>query len=508
MPHINITQKLQNLKEHLWQLSILFLLFTGVVIAVARTNADSDLWGHLRFGLDTLENQTVSQIDPYSYLTEGQRWFNHSWLAEVSYALVWNLAGSSGLILLKTATWLTICGLLFWNLVRLPLPPLRAAILLGLSLPLLTPFSITVRPHMYTALLFTILLLLIIKADKGRYGWLWGAPAIFVLWPNLHGAFLVGLGLLGIWGLIHILTHRDKRVLFRVLPPILVSIIATLVNPYGADLWLFLISHLQDPRLEITEWRPIAITSILGLIYLFWLIFCGLGLKYTRKQRSPALLVVFIVLAFLPLVSERHLLFFVIGAVLLIGQHIADAWDRVMPVPPSSRTIKPIAIIIPVLAALIIIAIKPPDFSKIPLPKRFLVPADSISFLKESGASGNMAVHFDWGDYAIWHLTPQIKVSIDTRREMAYSREAYETNLRFMIGTGNWEDLIDRYPTNIALVKMNSPSYNLIKMRTDWELVFEDSVSALYVKEGSLPAKRLGNINTHPPMGLTDPYFP
>ena len=471
-------------KELWWKISVSFLFFTGVVLAVSRTRADPDLWGHLRFGLDTLSNQGVVQIDPYSYLTAGQRWFNHEWLAEVSYALVWYLAGSSGLILLKTATWLATYGLLFWYLVRLPLPPLRTAILLGLSIPLMAPIFGPVRPHMYTALLFTVLLLIIIKADKGSYGWLWGAPVIFVLWPNLHGAFLIGLGVLGLWGLIHFLTHRQKRVLFRVLPPILASIIATLVNPYGIDLWIFLANHIRDPRQEITEWRPIAVNSTLGLIYLFWIILCALGLKYTRRQRSPALVVVFAVLAFLPLVSERHLLFFAIGTVMLMGPHIVDAWDRVMPVPTASRSIKPIAIIIPVLAALIIIAIKPPDFSRIPLSKRFPVPAGSISFLNESGVSGNLAVHFDWGDYAIWHLTPEIKVSIDTRREMAYAQEIYHTNLRFMTGSGDWADLIDQHPTEMALVKKNSASDNLMKLRSDWDLVYEDELSGLYVKQG------------------------
>ncbi len=63
-----------------------------LALVMARTAADPDLWGHLRFGLDTLQSRTVTQSDPYSYLTAGQRWINHEWLAEVAFASAWQVA--------------------------------------------------------------------------------------------------------------------------------------------------------------------------------------------------------------------------------------------------------------------------------------------------------------------------------------------------------------------------------------------------------------------------------
>jgi len=32
-----------------------------------------------------------------------------------------------------------------------------------------------------------------------------------------------------------------------------------------------------------------------------------------------------------------------------------------------------------------------------------------------------MVTWFDWGEYAIWHLGPQLRVSLDGRRETVYS---------------------------------------------------------------------------------------
>jgi hypothetical protein len=37
------------------------------------------------------------------------------------------------------------------------------------------------------------------------------------------------------------------------------------------------------------------------------------------------------------------------------------------------------------------------------------------------GLSGNLWTTFDWGEYAIWHFGPTLRVSIDGRRETVYS---------------------------------------------------------------------------------------
>ena len=95
---------------------------------------------------------------------------------------------------------------------------------------------------------------------------------------------------------------------------------------------------------------------------------------------------------------------------------------------------------------------------------------------------GNLGIHFDWGDYAIWHLAPDIKVSMDTRREMAYPDSIYSVNMRHMLGIGSWADLIDDYETDMVLVKRLSPTDNLMQQREDWLLVYQDDTSALFTR--------------------------
>ena len=46
---------------------------------------------------------------------------------------------------------------------------------------------------------------------------------------------------------------------------------------------------------------------------------------------------------------------------------------------------------------------------------------EAVEFLRASHLRGNVLTFFDWGEYAIWHVSPAIKVSIDGRRETIYS---------------------------------------------------------------------------------------
>ena len=52
----------------LWNIGISVLILAALVIITSATVVDADLWGHLRFGLDALENREITQVDPYSYL--------------------------------------------------------------------------------------------------------------------------------------------------------------------------------------------------------------------------------------------------------------------------------------------------------------------------------------------------------------------------------------------------------------------------------------------------------
>lgn len=110
-------------------------------------------------------------------------------------------------------------------------------------------------------------------------------------------------------------------------------------------------------------------------------------------------------------------------------------------------------------------------------------PVAAVAALKASGATGNMVVPFDWGEYVIWHLGPQVKVSIDGRRETLYSDDVRQADIRFRSGGKDWDAALK--PADLAMVTRHSPPDKLMRAKADWVLIYEDPVAAVFAREGT-----------------------
>ena len=65
-----------------------------------------------------------------------------------------------------------------------------------------------------------------------------------------------------------------------------------------------------------------------------------------------------------------------------------------------------------------------------------------------------MLTWFDWGEYAIWFLSPRIKVSMDGRRETVYSDRVLSSHLAVYYGWDGWQDELRRIgPDHIWMPK-------------------------------------------------------
>lgn len=474
-----------------WYFSISLLVFCGVLVPTARTIADLDLWGHVLWGMHIASTRQVPQADPFSYLTQGQPWINHEWLGDLNLGLAWLAGDAPGLLLLKLVAWLLVYGVLFSWLRRNGLDALRGGLVLLCGVPILSTFSVTIRPQMFTALCFTLLLWSLQKADAGQRRWLWALPGLFWLWANLHGGFLVGLGMLWLWAGVSWLTKQSSLPPQKILPSLILSGLVTCVNPYGVGLWRFLLEHLLEARPEISEWQPLAVASSQGLLYLAWLGLSILGLVFSRQPKKTGMGIILGLSALLPLVSVRHLLFFQLAALMVAGPHLGHVLEALLPTPHPMRPVSWWLAPVPGLVGLLLLLAKPPNLSSIPLPEDFTPPARAVALLAQTGASGNIAVDYDWGHYVSWHLNPIFLVSVDTRREMAYPAAEYEANLHFMTGYGDWDELLRKYPTDLVLIRPGSPPANLMALVPDWELVFQDAACLLFARRDSTLAQKI-----------------
>jgi len=467
---------------------ILLLLIVTAVLIIASTYADPDLWGHVRFGVDILETGEITRVDPYSYVSGDQQWINHEWLAEVIFATAWLTAGSTGLIVVKLIAGLLTVTLLYRHLLSLNIKLGEAALLLlTMGSSYLVIYS--VRPQIFTFPFYTITMLIIYKAEKGDYRWLWAAPVLIVFWTNLHGGFLSGLGILVIWFIAHLVFNPNSWK--KVVPPILLSIVAPLVNPYGFELITFLLKTATVPRPEISDWQPMKLFSVYGVLYGLTFGISVLGLVFSPNKRKPVPILVFAVTMLLPWVALRLLPMFSITAIVLISEYVSSALNKG---GPSKNLSKGTTIFFGILGIAGIIALILLSFTKnlwqIKVFSGFY-PDTAISLIKQSKVSGNLATDFNWGEYIIWHLGPEVKISIDGRRETVYSEREYQQYLDFEYGTGDWDEIIESNWTDMVLIRMNTTSYNLMKLKPGWLLIFDDDNSALFVNEESPVAETL-----------------
>jgi hypothetical protein len=471
----------------------------SVVAYIAyQTFADPDIWGHVKFGQDILQSGSITDRDPYSYLTSGQVWINHEWLAEVIFAAVFALGRSPALILMKAGLTFLTLGLVYWHLVRHGLSALRGGIVLMFAVHLVSPGVRFVRPHIFTYSLLVVTLLLLDQADRGRLRWLWGVPIVFALWANLHGGFLAGLAIVIVWSFAHIAAalYRTRKICRSILAfggSAVAGGIATLLNPYGAKLFHFLMQPATFIRPEITEWQPTMIMSPYGVMYLTFLAMAVAGCLYSRRERRPGPIAVLCCVALVPLLAYRHGPLFGLAIPLLAGEHIGDAWTHWSSKASSGLENRTEAWAQRCLAGLAIAGASVALYLSLPHIKCIRIdpvrgisfPARAVAVLGKSGAGGNLAIAFDWGEYAIWHLSPRFKVSLDGRRETTYSDDVRRENLNFAFGTGDWDKLIRDRDTHMALVQKTFAVFNLLKLAPGWVLVYEDSLSAIFAKQGS-----------------------
>lgn len=479
-------------------IGILCFFGSALFYVFSRTSADPDLWGHIRFGEDLWRTGRIVRQDIYSYLTGDQLWINHEWLSEAIFYAVFAGAGSTGLIVFKSCLSLLIVGIIYCHLRQQVSVALRAAILAVVFTLSLIPYLAVVRPQAFTFLVFLLVLIVLERADRGERRWLWFGPPLLAFAVNLHGGVLASVGLFLLWVVLSlslaafreksfaaICAQSNRAIIFVGV----ITIAAIFLNPYGIQLLFFLLRTATVPRPEIGEWQPIALMSVEGLVYVLLLILALTGLIFSRKERSPVLITIFGCTALLPLIAGRHMPLFGLTCAVLTAEHVADVWNRASPVlsatgnhASQSSWFTAASFVI----ASVLITASLPNFQCIRIDgRKTKFPVKAVALLKQSNATGNMAVHFDWGEYVLWHLGPRIRVSIDGRRETVYSDRPYAENLRFTSGLGDWDGILEKHETHLAFVSKGFPVFNLMQLKAGWTRVYEDSISGLFVRRGS-----------------------
>jgi hypothetical protein len=388
-------------------------LLTLAFAAATFTSTDADLWGHLRFGLDTLDTWTLPEKDPYSF-TQDKPLLNHEWMSELQMAIAWRLGGSAGLALLKGAMILA-SFLLVWRAQRGMRIGVRVATIAVLYFGTIHMTS-SVRPQLWTLLFLAILARVLVEDAHRARPWL---PVLFALWANNHGGWVVGLGVLGIWAAAEVVFNRQPLGSWAL--TVGASTIATLATPYGWKLWQFVLETVRVER-DIAEWLPLWTTHWIN--WLPWIVSGGVAGWILRRPipHRAAIAGVLALLAYMSLrVSRIESLFVVTTAIMLAPSLRALApastrpLQRATPAAEWSVVAAVVAVTLGAAACLFSSTLR-----CLPTLNERRADREAMRWL-QTAQSGRLVIYFDWGEFALWHLHPRIVVSMDGRRETIYS---------------------------------------------------------------------------------------
>ena len=446
---------------------------------LARTWADPDLWGHLRFGADILRDG-LPRADPYSF-TSDIPWINHEWLAEVVLSAAW-AAGGGGLIALKMAI---VCGTLGFLLLTLrgrAVSPTARDLTVVTAVFGLWARVFVIRPQIFSVLFFAALLWSLVSAERAHSDRLWILPLLFGLWVNLHGGWIVGLGVLFLWTAAGLGGVGAAPIATRTLAGVLaVSLAATLANPYGIGLWAFLGETVRVNRPGISDWRPLWETD--AQVIVPWLISATLTAVAMAKGRSRIPLAHTAIVLGLGVASvrvNRLDVFFTLSAVMLLSPYLGSTVAD----PPAPTWTRSTVLVAAALSALLAVGAwwMRADFNCARLDGPWMPEREAGGFIAANRLHGRLLTWFDWGQYAIWHFTPLLKVSLDGRRETVYSDALVARHIRLYFEPETSLDLLAELHADYAWIPRDLPLARVLEGR-GWHVLYLGPVSVILGRE-------------------------
>jgi hypothetical protein len=488
------------LERDLW-----IALFVCVLTITLRHLVDPDLGGHLAYGLDHYRTGQIADHDPYSYTAPGAPWINHEWAFEWLTAFVFTHFGSIGLSLIQVVWWGGAGGIVLL-LVRRSSKDLLPAGLVYMLFSALIAGSMGIRPQLSTFLLFPVLLLLLETARTGRTWALAGIPPLFAVWVNLHGGFLAGLGVLGLYsaGLVGdwLLGRsprgdqaqgplRPRALALAACACVPVAVLATLANPYGVGLWQWLAGSLGKARPQISEWLPLE-PDAKGVVYVA-LAVVALGPLLARERARIPLshAIVLAVTVILGVRHVRHVPFFAMSAAAFAPGAVSEWWRRRAPRPDGEVTARQHRLVRAALAVVVLpflfahVGWPPGQALRLQISEedtRSPFPTGALRYIEEQQVTGNMVVYFDWAQLVIYRYHPQIRVAYDGRFRTVYPPEVEDAYFDLLSNQRpeEWRRLLYDYPTEWVLIPVESDLADRMQSEAGWWLVYEDLLAALY----------------------------
>jgi hypothetical protein len=467
------------------------LAFFLMVFALAvRQSAyiDPDLWWHLQAGQDIVQSQAIPKVDSYSFTKAGSEWVAHEWLSEVVMFLIYRASGWGGLLFVFSVL---ITFTLYLTYRRCEGQPYVAALAILLAAGSSSPLF-GIRPQMITLLLVTIFIGLLTRyAEDGKSRRLWWMVPIMFLWVNLHGGYVTGLGLIGLY-IIGLLLDRKWHLVPRLGLILLVVTCVVPLNPNGFRMFTYPFETLGLAATSfIDEWSSPNFHEVMFLPFALLLFGLLTSLAWSTRRPRASELFLLLVTCLGALRSARHIPIFALIATPIFARYLWDivvsrGWEKRFtgteaPATGFALVFNFVFLLAPVTLGIVRVT---HFVENQPAYEAKNYPLAAVNFLLAKQLPGPIYNRYGWGGYLIRRLYPNYRVYIDGRADV-YGDSFTVEAVRTYDGHPEWRKPLERLGVRTVIISPTAPLSSLLREDENWTKVYEDKQAVIFTRLGT-----------------------
>jgi len=255
----------------LWSYALLAPALIFILTSLDR-GYQTDLWHHLARGREMCQTGAIVNRDLFTYTVTDQPLMDNNWLTQVTAYKLYQLGGLN-LVQAANSVLLALAVAIVVGIGLRQGAPIRACAFVGVLMVAGLSSTLLIRPQTVSMLLFVVLLAILIAAERRR--WLLAiVPLLMILWANTHGAFPIGLVLIGCFTAAACVQAVRSRGRISVSPLwmlecFMASALATLVNPYGWHVYEYVrTTSSRATARVIQEWLRPNVFTLSGAIWI------------------------------------------------------------------------------------------------------------------------------------------------------------------------------------------------------------------------------------------------
>jgi hypothetical protein len=362
--------------------------------------------------------------------------------------------------------------------------------------------NMLLRPQMWALIPFVILYSLLSCYQDGqlRGYWLGVCPILMAFWANVHGSFVLGLGLMGIYcmgeALSYLLKRQDSTAKAR---PIWLTTISglsalfVLINPKTYHIYSYVIKLLTDPPSQnlIEEWQSPSPDGLANTFFFFSIILLMAALVFTKHKTSPTQLLSLAAFIWLAWSGQRYVLWYAILAMPLLAQLISQIQFRLPNLEASRNWINVLLLMVIFVPVMLV---QPWWVESFPLPTTYWAqvqndpeigpllsvntPINATRYLQKN-PGGNLFNEMGYGSYLIWAL-PDQKIFVDPRVEL-YPLALWEQYIDISNGVRSLELLDANGVDRVMLDTSLQPELAaVLEASPAWSLEYHDTHTEIW----------------------------